>query len=287
MEAVPPMKTICKLLGLLLLAFAVEAASITMIQLRNRPAAEVIPVVEPMLESGDAISGQGFKIFLRASPPTVAQVREMIEALDIAAKTLQISVFQGSSRGLNQLGLGAGVQIEGDNASVEIGNAGNSNAGGGSITYSTRGGSASINSSSTRLRLKDSPIHQVRVIEGREAYIETGAEIPYFSGAGWIRPKAASGGVDYKRVTTGFYVLPRVRGERVTLQISPFKNSVSGGGNIDTSSAETTVTGRIGDWILVGGVSEQLKQKQSGGGSTISTQSRRNQSIWIRADLVR
>lgn len=281
------MKLLCKLLGLLLLLSAVEASSITMIQLRNRPAVEVIPVVEPMLESGDAISGQGFKIFLRASPPTVAQVRAMIEALDIAAKTLQISVFQGSTRGLEQLGFGAGVRIEGDNASVEIGHAGNSNAGGGGITYSTRGGNASINSSSTRLRLQDEPIHQMRVTEGMEAYIETGAEIPYFSGAGWIRPKAARGGVDYKRVTTGFYVLPRVRGEQVTLRISPFKNTADGGGSIDTSSADTTVTGRIGEWILVGGVSEQLKRKQSGGGSTLSTQSRSNHSIWIRADLVR
>lgn len=280
------MKLLAKLLGLMLLATAVEAASVTLIQLRNRPAAEVIPVVQPFLESGDAISGQGFKIFLRASPSTVAQVKEMVAALDVAAKSLQISVFQGSTRGLNQLGFGAGVRIEGDNASVRIGDTGN-DAGGGSITYGTRGGSASIGGSSTRLRLKDSPVHQVRVTEGREAYIETGAEIPYFSGAGWIRPKTSRGGVDYKRVTTGFYVLPRVNGERVTLEISPFRNAASGGGEIETSSARTTVSGRIGEWILIGGVSEQLKQKQSGGGRSVSTQSRRNQSIWIRADLLR
>ena len=282
------MKLFYTLLGLFLLLSAVQADSITTIQLRNRPAAEIIPVVRPMLGADDAISGQGFKIFLRSSPQTLAQVRGMIEVLDVAGKTQQISVFQGSTRGLRALGFGAEIQIESGDASVTVGTGKNQDEdNGGSITYSTRDGGGSINSTSTRLRLQDNPIHQVRVTEGNQAYIETGEQIPYFSGSDWITPEGVTGGLDYKKVTTGFYVLPRVNGERVTLQVSPFKNTNQGGGNIETRSARTTLSGKLGEWLLIGGVTEQLKRAQSGSGSYNATQSRKNEGIWIKADLVR
>ena len=63
-----------------------------------------------------------------------------------------------------------------------------------------------------------------------------------------------------KDAITGFYVLPRLRGDNVILEVSPFKSSQSntGGDNIDTLSAGTTIT----------------------------TQGRDNTGIWVRADLV-
>jgi type II secretory pathway component GspD/PulD (secretin) len=272
------MKLAYLLLGLVLLVSAVQADSITTLNLTNRSAEEIIPIVKPMLGSNDAITGQGYKIFLRASPQTLAQVKEMIEVLDIAAKTLQISVFQGSTRGLSALGISGGIQVESGDASIDIGTNGNN----------TGEGGGSINSTNTRMRLQDNPIHQIRVTEGTEAYIETGEQIPYFSGTNWIRPGVVAGGIEYKDVTTGFYVLPRIHGDNVTLQVSPFKNSRSAtrGGNIETQNADTTLTGRIGEWLLIGGVTEQLKRSQSGNGSYSSTQSRNNESIWIKADLV-
>jgi hypothetical protein len=89
-------------------------------------------------------------------------------------------------------------------------------------------------------------------------------------------------------VTTGFYVLPRIHGDRVTLQISPFKNSLakSSTGGIETQSARTTIIGHIGAWLPLGGVSEQSKHSQSSLGNSSSTNSRSQQSIWIKADLV-
>ena len=286
------MKLRLLLLGLLLAVSAVQANSITTIQLRNRPAAEVIPIVQPMLLQDESISGHGFKIFLRASSQTVAGVKGMIAALDNPIKMLQISVFQGSTRGLDELGFDAGIRIESGNTSLGIGTGNNANdSSGGSITIGSNSGSVSISSTSTRKRLQNNPIHQIRVAEGNPAYIETGKQIPYFSGAGWIAQdgQTFTGGIDYKDVVTGFYVLPRIRGDNVNLEVSPFKNALgqSGGGNIETSSANTTITGRIGEWLLIGGVSDQLSRAQSGSGSSTSTKSRSNESIWIRADFVK
>ncbi len=261
-----PMKYLLLLPVLLVLLATVHAQSITTIQLRNRPAAEIIPIVEPMLGSGDSISGQGFKIFLRATPQTLAEVQEMIDALDVTAKILQISVFQGSTRGLEELGFGGEIRIDDDGASVRI------------------------ESTGTRKRLENSPIHQVRVSEGKEAYIETGQQIPYFSGAAWIAPGKTSGGIEYKNAITGFYVLPRLHGDgtSVTLVVSPFRQSPgSSGGAIATQAAHSTLSGPLGEWLLLGGVSERLQRAQSSGNSRITTRSRGNQSIWIKTDLVR
>jgi len=71
------------------------------------------------------------------------------------------------------------------------------------------------------------------------------------------------------------------------LQVSPFRNSLSTAraGNIETLQANTTITGQIGEWLLIGGATEQIKRSQSGIGSYSSTQSRANDGIWIKADL--
>ena len=245
----------------LLLSTSVQADSITTIQLMSRPAVEVIPIVEPMLAVDDVITGHGFKIFLRSSPETLAQVKDMIEAIDIAAKVLQISVFQGNSRDLQKLGISGNIQIGGGNASVNI------------------------SSTSTHTRLTDNPIHLLRVTEGTQGYIETGKQIALFSGAYWRRPKAAGSIIEFKDVTTGFYVLPRIHSDRVTLQVSPFKNSQSksGAGDIETQHANTTITGPIGEWLLIGGATEQ---SQNSTGSYSSTQRSNSESIWIKADLI-
>ena len=239
----------------LLVVSTVHAASIATIQLRNRPAAEVIPIVEPLLEPGDGISGQGFKIFLRAAPQTVEQVREVIDSLDTAAKTLMISVFQGSKRDLSKSAFSGRIQIE--NGKV----------------------GADIAAGENRLSQESGPVHRLRVTEGSEGYIETGSRLPLFSGAG------AQG---YANATTGFYVLPRLHGDDVTLQISPFRNSLnrSGGGSIETLQADTTITGRLGEWLPLGGVTERTDRSQSDGVSQRSTRSNNEDSIWIRADLI-
>ena len=276
-ETTQRMKRLCALLALLLLTSAIQAASITTIQLHNRPAEEIIPIVEPMLGAGEVITGSGFKLFLRASPQSLEQVRDVIDALDSVAKMLQVSVFQGSERDLQTRSVSGNLQITNGAASVGVKSNRNRSAGG--ISYNSGNVSADINASRTHQRQTSNPLHQLRVSDGTEGFIETGEQIPYLSGYY---------GTEYKGVTTGFYVLPRIHGNMVTLQISPFRNSLAkaGIGSIETQSARTTITGRIGEWLPLGGVIEQSKRSQSSIASSISTKSRSQQSIWIRADLV-
>lgn len=273
------------LLALCLTALTAQADPIATIQLHNRPAEDIIPLVKPMLGPTDAITGQGFQLFLRAPADTRAQIEQMISALDVAARMLQISVFQGNQRDLRALSVAGNFTARGDNGSVNIG-AGKERGSGGDVSFSTRNASGGASVISTRGRLQDNPIHQLQVSEGSEGYIETGQSIPYFSGARWLAPGAVVGGIDYKNVTTGFYVLARVHADQVTLQVSPFKQSPSNtrGGDINIQSASTTLTGRLGEWLPIGGTTEQTRQSSNNIGSYSSTQSRNEESIWIRVD---
>jgi type II secretory pathway component GspD/PulD (secretin) len=273
-------------LALLLLSTA-QADSLTVIQLHNRPAEEIMPIVKPMLAAGEVLTGQGFKLFLRASSETLEQVEAMIDVLDAAAKMLQISVTQGSSQDLEALRIDANLKIEGGNSSVDIGSRSDNSAG--NINYNSGNVSGGVDASATRVRRHNKPVHRLRVSEGREGYIETGEQIPYLTGVSRIMPGTTVGSSEYKNVTTGFYVLPRIHGDSVTLQISPFKNSLSNtnAGSINTQSANTVISGRIGEWLEIGGVSEESSGSQSGIGSYGSSQGRKTDHIWIRADLVK
>jgi type II secretory pathway component GspD/PulD (secretin) len=271
-------RRLCGLLALsLLLLSSVQAASITTIQLQNRPAEEIIPIVKPLLGPGEVITASGFKLFLRASPASVEQVRDIIDALDIAAKMLQISVFQGSERDLKTVVISGNLRIESGDANVGVGSSGKHGAG--NIAYDSGNVSGDINANNSQTSQSSNPVHQLRVTEGTEGFIQTGNQIAYSS---------YNNGTEYKDVTTGFYVLPRIRGSGVMLKVRPFKNSQSNtrAGSIETQSANTTISGRLGEWLPLGGVTEQFKRSQSGIGSSSSSEGSTKSSIWIRADLI-
>jgi type II secretory pathway component GspD/PulD (secretin) len=277
-------RLLCSFLALsLLLLPVVLAASITTIQLQNRPAEEIIPIVKPLLGPGEVITASGFKLFLRASPASVEQVRDIVDALDIATKMLQISVFQGSERDLTTVAISGNLRIERGDASVGAGvGAGVGSSGkqaAGNIAYDSGNVSGDINANSSQTSKASNPVHQLRVSEGTEGFIQTGSQIAYSS---------YNNGTEYKDVTTGFYVLPRIRGHGVTLKVRPFKNSLSNtrAGNIETQSANTTISGRLGEWLPLGGVTEQFKRSQSSIGSSSSVEGSNKSSIWIRADLI-
>ena len=243
-----------------------------------------------MLGANESVTGQGFQVFVRTTAENLEQIKQMINKLDVAAKLLQISVFQGNDRDLRALSMEGSAKYQDSNANVSIGSTGNTSRGG-DVHLSTRGGSATSHTLSTRGRLSDNPIHTLRVTENTQGYIETGESIPYFSaGGGWFSGRRGfiGGDVDYKDVTTGFYVLPRVHGEQVILDVSPFKQSQSKtrGGDINTQSASTQITGKLGQWLAIGGTTEQVQRSSSSIGTSHSTQSRNNESIWIKADLV-
>ena len=269
------------LIGLMLTpTSAVQASSLTTISLQSRTADELIPILEPLLGAGDVITGQGYRLFLRAPAQTVEEVKQVVRALDIAARVLLISVSQGSRRDFESQRIDGNIQVESDNSRIDIGS--DSGNAAGNIDYGDGNVSIGVSGSSNRSSRQSNPVHRLRVTEGTRGFIETGSEVAYNSGL-------YGGTTDFKRATTGFYVLPRVNGDEITLEVSPFKNEPveNSSGRIETQQARTTIRGRLGEWLSIGGVSQQFQRTQSGIGSRSSAAGSRDDSIWIKAELVR
>ena len=71
--------------------------------------------------------------------------------------------------------------------------------------------------------------------------------------------------IQYRDVATGFYVVPRLSGERVTLEIAPQREVLSRDvpGGVDVQRVATTVSGRLGEWLEVGGMVQQSEGRQA------------------------
>ena len=216
-------------------------------------------------------AARDFKLFLRSSPETLAQVKQMISNLDVAAKMLQISVFQGNDRDLRALGVSGNVQVQSGDANVSIG------------SQQKQGQKRAVPTSVTAPAMPaPAPALSVPVGDCRTTR-STSCALPRAPKAiskpankSPTSPAPAGGdreagvGVDYKDVTTGFYVLPRIHGDQVTMDVSPFKQSQSKtrGGDINTQSAKTTITGRMGEWLPIGGTTEQTRRSRAAPAAT-------------------
>ena len=78
-------------------------------------------------------------------------------------------------------------------------------------------------------------------------------------------PPVAQRSTSYRDVTSGFYATARVSGDVVTLEISSRQQAYRPSDEtIDTQSATSVVTGRLGEWIELGAVREAQSGSSSG-----------------------
>jgi type II secretory pathway component GspD/PulD (secretin) len=84
-------------------------------------------------------------------------------------------------------------------------------------------------------------------------------------------------------------VLPRVNGDTVILEVDTQNESLRGGrsGNqVDTQRVSTSVMGKVGQWMTLGGVDESSSARSSAIGSRrIETASDQRQ-LWLKVELI-
>src|SRR5262245_58505450 len=80
----------------LLLGFAsatvLGQGTIEVISLRHRNAEQVIPILQPLLAPGGALTGQYSQLIVRTSPENLAQIRSVLESIDRPARRLMVLV---------------------------------------------------------------------------------------------------------------------------------------------------------------------------------------------------
>ncbi len=245
-----------RLLFVLLMACSLAwGQSLEIINLRHRSAEQLLPQLAPFVEPGGALSGMNDKLFLRASVRNQKEIRDLAAALDTPPRRLMISVRQDGTDAGSDRGAGVSGRVE---------------VGAGATAISGRG---HLHQSDSRSR-RDTG-QQVQTIDGGRAAILVGQSIQVplrllvLTPAGVVISESL---VQYD-LGTGFVALPRLNGERVTIEISP-RDDAPGPvpGSVNVQRLLTTVSGRLGEWLELGG--STVGQS----GSSVSTASYGSQS---------
>src|ERR1051325_2081623 len=81
-----------------LLNVAVVAETLQVIELRHRPAAEVEPILRPLIQRDEVLSATGCRLILRAGEARRAEIERLVATLDVAPRQLTLTVRQTTAR---------------------------------------------------------------------------------------------------------------------------------------------------------------------------------------------
>lgn len=237
------------------------------IPLQHRLAEQVLPVLQPLVPSGSSISAMDNKLVVRASPQVLAQIRQVLSEIDKPARRLMITVKQGelSESDRRAAGISGDVAIRNGNVDADV-----------------RGG---ISARSSTMRNDGSS--QVQTLEGSNAsiYLGTSLALPMTQVAVGPGGALVSTGTQFVDVGSGFQARPQLAGNNVTVTISPQSQRLSSRG-MEGSNLSTTVSGRLGEWIRLGGAAETRQQDGRSLGGYSASAGQRSNEVWMRVEAL-
>jgi type II secretory pathway component GspD/PulD (secretin) len=252
---------------------------IEVIELQSRTLEEVVPVIRPLLGPNDSVTGMGNNLVLKAPPERIQQVRQLLVQLDRPPQRLLITVGNQGDVARSSRGYSGSADIRTGDGQISINSPGKP-----------------VDSTSARIRLHDnntqrssSSGYQVQALEGRPAYINSGMRVPV-SGL----ERYYHNGIPYERQTTqlqdvssGFYVVPRLQGDGVMLEILQHDDRLGRGrGMVSTQSTGTVVRGRLGEWLTLGGIDTHSDSSEGGLGRSQSSQNSEIRQISVKVDCL-
>lgn len=274
-----PLSRMLRLWGLLLLLLGagplLAQQGLEVLPLQHRSVEEVLPVLRPLVEPGGSLSGMNNQLFLRASERNRAEIRKALAAMDVPARRLVIRV----ATDLSQTEQYRGGRVQGSlgNDRVRIGNA-------------DTGGSNQVRAQvyDSRSASSGGGTQMVQTVDGGRAYIQVGTSLAVPMRQVVLGPSGAvvSETVEYRDVGRGFYAEPRVRGDRVSVDISQQSDAPGrrGDASIQVQRLSTTVSGRLGEWLQLGGTGQEASSRRQGTLSLSTSEVRESRGIWLMVE---
>jgi type II secretory pathway component GspD/PulD (secretin) len=235
---------------LLVCSFSALAAT-EVVPLNYRTSDDLLPVAKSFLGKEGTVSAYGNQLIVNADPAKIDELRNLLNQLDKAPKRLMISVDTCDSTSQDSQSLGPSHII---NRSTDSRNGG---------------------------------VQQVQASEGMPALIQVGQSVPLTTTRTDSNGYAQSD-TQYRNVTQGFYVTASLTGDVVHLSISTNNDRMNQEHPdvVNVQSSDTNVTGRLGEWITLAGVSEQSQADQQGLIQRRSTQGRGDMSLRVKVDAL-
>ncbi|MCX2545591.1 secretin N-terminal domain-containing protein [Pseudomonas sp. COW5] len=230
-------------------SFSVMAAT-EIVPLKYHTSVDMLPVAQDFIGKDGQVSAYGNQLIVKAEPDKIQELKALLTQLDTAPKRLLITVDTNEN---NQ-------QNTGDQQTRII-------------NYSTAS--------------RDGGIQQIQASEGAPALIQVGQSVPITSSQTNSYGDYSSQ-TQYRNVTQGFYVTASVTGDTVHLAISTNRDRMSQERPdvVNVQSTDTTVTGRLGEWITLAGVNRETQADKQGLARSYSTQGRDDMTLRVKVDTL-
>lgn len=255
---------------------------------------EIVQIVRPLVAPGGSVRGFQGQLVVTTTPKIMVEVRKLLAVLDKTPARLMISVKRGKSIVSKQ----NSASVRGQFGKLSINKGGSTSGDAHSGHHGNEKKSLSIRLNSNSQDDQSNLIQQVQVLEGSEAYISAGEEIPVRN-RGVVSGQNGVYGYDsttFYPATTGFYATPRITGDEVFLElntVSRQRNSLrtnthnprqgwQSAPNISVSNVRTTARGNLGEWIAIGSINQSESSRQTGIGSLTHQQENSSEQLFVR-----
>lgn len=273
------------LLAMLLWSGLAAAQALETLTLRHRSAEELIPQLRPLLAPGAALTGRSELLLIRTTPANLEEIRQVLAALDRPLRRLVISVRQAGQQSAQQGGIAMGMEYVDRNGRVVVGE----RVPAGVRREIRQGVTLQGEVVETRRSRSDSVGQQVQTVEGGRAYIQVGQSLPLALRQVVPTPQGlqVSDTVVYRDIGSGFYAEPRIAGDRVILDITTAQDTPGQTyGSAEVRRVGTSVSGRLGEWIAVGGSVQQSQRDGGGLGGSSAAVSSEDRQVWLKVEAL-
>jgi len=264
--------------------------TLEIIPLKHRLVDDVVPILRPLLVPGGTITGMNNQLIIKSTPGNIAELKNVLENIDHSLRKLMITVKQDAGFSTdNREQSVTGRYRSGD---VTIANRDGLRHGDGLI-ISGRDEDGNI----IRYRLRDSEnirdeqhAFRVQTVEGSPAFIQAGQSVPIRNRTRHYSPHGVyeTETHEYYDASSGFYVLPRLSGDQVTLLAAPQLTRKAPGKRpvFDVQNVQTTASGKLGEWIRLGGINQDFSESDRELLSSSDSRGSRTGAVWIRVDEI-
>ena len=232
----------------LLLASSFSALADTqVITLQNRTSTELLPIAQNFVGKNGKVSAYGNQLIVEASASKIQNLEDLLSKLDKPAKRLLITV---DTRDSNLANTAPNTRV---------------------ISTASRNGG----------------VQQIQTTDGTPAFIQTGQSVPLTS----VQTDAygrVMAQTDYHNVTRGFYVTASITGETVHLAISTTRDRMSQEQPdvVNTQTTDTQVSGLLGQWITLAGISNRNQVDRQAETLAYSTQGRDDMTLRVKVEAL-
>ena len=265
-----------------------ENMTLEIITLQHRNTDDVVSILQPLVAPGGTVTGMNDQLIIKTTPENMAELKHVLASLDRTPRRLLISVRQdnaGMIRGQRQTLAG---KFSGGDVTTEVNDPAPAQEGMAISAHDEKGNVVQYRRQDFQADASEQNSYRVQATEGFPAFISVGQSVPVPNSTTYVTPNGVvvNNATEYVDVTSGFYVLPRLNGDQVTLLVAPRQSKAATGGMpvFDVQNVETTATGRLGEWLEVGGINQGSSGK---GYRTLSSSNREeqvNNSVFIKVD---